>query len=149
MTQLFNFIFFPLKKSAEIISDSTTIIWFNDDFYMLLLRFAINLFFLTIKNLILLINFNKIIHFFQIIYIYYHFALNWKFYFQYSKIFSIHQLSYAKYFYFLLHLFCFISTFILEILLLFLLFNFLFKAILKKYFINNFLLLLFAFIQLF
>ena len=43
MTQLFNFIFFPLKKSAEIITDSTTIIWFNDDFYMLLLRFAINL----------------------------------------------------------------------------------------------------------
>ena len=42
---LFNFIFLPLKKAAI---ESNQITWFSEDFYTLILKLAINLFFLTI-----------------------------------------------------------------------------------------------------
>jgi hypothetical protein len=42
---LFNFIFLPLKKAAI---ESNPITWFSEDFYTLILKLAINLFFLTI-----------------------------------------------------------------------------------------------------
>lgn len=46
MTQLLNFIFLPLKNSIATPTD--IFIWNNSDIYILLIRLAINLFFLTI-----------------------------------------------------------------------------------------------------